>query len=50
MVVKQTCGCDSWEKEDRKKYCEVKKDTKRTVSMDRTLREVEEKVNSCRCG
>ena len=50
MVVEHTCGCDSWNEEDRKKYYEAKKDTKRIVSMDRAARQALEKVNSCCCG
>ena len=50
MVVEQTCRCDSWNEEDRKKYYEAKKDTKRIVSMDRAARQALEKVNSCCCG
>ena len=37
-------------KEDRKKYCEVKKDAKRVVymTMDQKAQEAVEKVDSCR--
>ena len=42
----------SWNEEDRKKYCEAKKDTKRVVYMavDQKGHEAVEKLDSCRDG
>ena len=42
----------SWNEEDRKKYCEAKKDAKRVVymAMDQKAREAVEKVDSSRDG
>ena len=45
MIWKQ-----SQNEEDRKKYCEAKKDAKRVVymAMDQKAREMVEKIDSCR--
>ena len=45
MIWKQ-----SQKEEDRKKYCEAKKDAKRVVymAMDQKAREMVEKIDSCR--
>ena len=42
----------SWNVEDKKKYCEAKKDAKRVVymAMDQKAREATEKVDQCRDG